>query len=138
YADTKLDAFATPIARAQISASLALYGDHARARHAFASALALAEGQGEPLPLPTASGSRLRDRAALMALATESRQYRPEMGQLLQGSLAGRRNMSTQEQAWTLLAARAVEEETSANLTVNGVAHTGNLALQLDGAEVLE
>ena len=31
YADTKLDAFATPIAKAQLAAALALLGDRARA-----------------------------------------------------------------------------------------------------------
>ena len=39
-ADAKLDALATPIAKAQIAAALALVGDRARAEHAYAAALA--------------------------------------------------------------------------------------------------
>ena len=39
YAETKLDAFATPLAKAQIGAALALYGDKARAEAVFRAAL---------------------------------------------------------------------------------------------------
>src|SRR5690606_28952996 len=42
YADTRLESFATVMARAQIGASLALYGDDQRASAAFASAYRLA------------------------------------------------------------------------------------------------
>ena len=40
YADTKLDAFATPIAKAQLAAALAMLGDRARAERIYAAALA--------------------------------------------------------------------------------------------------
>ena len=39
YAETKLDAFSTPLAKAQIGAALALYGDKARAEAVFRAAL---------------------------------------------------------------------------------------------------
>ena len=39
YAETKLDAFATPLAKAQIGAALALYGDKPRAEAVFRAAL---------------------------------------------------------------------------------------------------
>ena len=39
YAETKLDAFATPLAKAQIGAALALYGDKPRADAVFRAAL---------------------------------------------------------------------------------------------------
>ena len=38
-ADTKLDAFATPIAKAQLAAALAMLGDTARADRIYAAAL---------------------------------------------------------------------------------------------------
>jgi len=40
YADTKLDNLATPIAKAQIAAALALLGDRVRAERVYAAALA--------------------------------------------------------------------------------------------------
>jgi alpha-2-macroglobulin len=45
YADTPLDEFESPMARAQIGAALALYGDSERADRAFASALRKARGR---------------------------------------------------------------------------------------------
>ncbi len=41
YSDTKIDAFSTPIARAQLAAALAMLGDKERSALTFASALSL-------------------------------------------------------------------------------------------------
>ena len=46
YADTRLAEFETPIARAQLAAALALYGDAEWAKRAFASAYRL--GRADP------------------------------------------------------------------------------------------
>ena len=43
YADTKLEAFSSPMAVAQLAASLALYGDAQRAEATFQAALQLAQ-----------------------------------------------------------------------------------------------
>ena len=43
YADTKLEAFSSPLAVAQLGASLALYGDAQRSEATFAAALQLAK-----------------------------------------------------------------------------------------------
>src|SRR5690606_11591402 len=71
YADTKLADFATPMARAQLGASLALYGDTLRAEKAFRSALDLAKASAADLDRSD-YGSALRDGAALLALAAET------------------------------------------------------------------
>src|SRR5690606_28250288 len=74
HADTQLDAFASPMARAQIAASLSLYGDDQRADRAFASAwrLASSHASAEERLSRADFGSDLRDNAALLALAAET------------------------------------------------------------------
>ena len=47
-ADAKLDALATPIAKAQVAAALALVGDRARAERVYAAALAAIGPKPEP------------------------------------------------------------------------------------------
>lgn len=137
--DMRIDAFATPMSRAQIGASLALYGDSRRAEAAFASALQLAEQGGGVGPHRADYGSDLRDNAALLALAAESRQVRPAMTRLVADSLLGRRNTSTQEQAWMLLAARALESSDSTiELAINGKEHSGSYARRLEGSKLAE
>ena len=111
YAEAKLNAFATPLARAQLGAALALYGDRPRADRAFASALALLN-RGEPgLGWRRDYGSDLRDAAALLALAAESGTQAVDLKALAEhidhlGALDDR--LSTQEQAWLLVAAQAL------------------------------
>ena len=46
YTDSKLDAFATPLAKAQIGAAMALYGDRQRSQRAFAAATADLDHRG--------------------------------------------------------------------------------------------
>jgi uncharacterized protein YfaS (alpha-2-macroglobulin family) len=139
YADTKLDEFATPMARAQIAASLALYGDTLRAERAFRSALDLARA-GEADYYRSDYGSSLRDGAAILALAAETRPLPgmvPEMISYTAQARGQDRYLSTQEQAWMLLAARALAEGSNAvSLDVNGTAHTGNYATELDGKDL--
>ena len=122
YADEKADAFATPLAVAQLGAALALYGDQTRADRMFALAVRMVAGQtGRESHVWRADyGTRLRDRAGLLTLAAEAGSAAVDM-QMLAESLAGEGpHMSTQEQAWTLLAARALIDESSASgLTVN-------------------
>ena len=139
YADTKLGEFATPMARAQIGASLALYGDTLRAERAFRSALELAR-TGAPDHYRTDYGSALRDGAALLALAAETRPLpglMPELVSYAADVKALDRATSTQEQAWMLLAARALAQGSAAiEVEVNGEARRGGWSQRLDGAGI--
>jgi uncharacterized protein YfaS (alpha-2-macroglobulin family) len=123
-ADTKLDKIATPIAKAQLAAALALVGDRTRAERAYAAA---AESLA---PKPTLEfgrtdyGSSLRDAAALVSLASEGNAPRATLTQAVQRVEVARGltpYTSTQENAWMVLAARALAKEADTiSLTVNG------------------
>ncbi len=139
YVDTKLDDFATPLAHAQLGAALALYGDTLRAEKAFRSGLTLA--------LPTVDnyyrsdyGSELRDGAAMLALAAESRPLPAIVPELVSYASAVRERRqwtSTQEEAWMLMAARALAAGSDAiAIEVNGAAHRGGWSQRLTGDEI--
>ncbi len=140
YADTQIDRFATPLARAQVGAALALYGDRQRAERAFASALGLVQTQAPNLARSD-YGSKLRDGAAILALAAEMRPapgQLPEMVRAVAASDAPGRQQSTQEQAWLVLAARALAGGNAAiALDVEGNAHRGAFSRRLEGGEVI-
>ena len=111
YAEVKLEAFATPLARAQLGAALALYGDRPRAERAFASALARLDRGESGASWRTDYGSDLRDAAAMLALAAETGTQAVDLTALAKridqlGALDDR--LSTQEQAWLLVAAQAL------------------------------
>lgn len=130
-ADTKIREFATPLARAQLAAALALLGDRGRSQAAFASAVEqLRAGRDTGLSRPD-FGTRLRDGAGLMALASEAGLgpdlIRP-IGAIVAEERAPRRFTSTQENAWMILAAQAgVREAEGIALTVDGAPHRGSL-----------
>ena len=121
-ADTKLSNLATPIAKSQLAAALALVGDRTRAERVYAAALdALA-----PKPVLEFGrvdyGSALRDAAALVSLASEGNAPRATLTQAVQRVEVARGlspYTSTQENAWLVLAARALAKETLA-LDVDG------------------
>ncbi|MBB5047917.1 hypothetical protein HNR60_002674 [Rhodopseudomonas rhenobacensis] len=121
-ADTKLDNLATPIAKSQLAAALALVGDRPRAERVYAAAVqSLA-----PKPVIAFGrvdyGSALRDAAALVSLASEGNAPRATLTQAVQRVEAARGltpYTSTQENAWLVLAARALAKETMA-LDVDG------------------
>ncbi len=142
YSDTQINAFASPMARAQIAASMALYGDSPRAEQAFGSAFRLAGGR-EKIPMTRADyGSSLRDSAAMLALAAETRPVPglvPDMIKLVAASKIPGRATSTQETAWMLLAARAVKSGDEAILLdVNGEAHSGALGRIISGPDLMQ
>jgi alpha-2-macroglobulin len=114
FADTKLDAIATPIAKAQIAAALGMLGDRARAERVYAAALA------SLAPRPVLDygrsdyGSVLRDAAALVTLASEGAAPRATINGAVERVEAARGltpYTSTQENAWMVLAARALAKE---------------------------
>lgn len=123
YVDTRLDRFATPLAKAQLGAALAMLGDKVRAEAAFRSAIK--SYHFETLPLARKDyGSSLRDGAALVTLTSETGLVapdRPRLINVISEAYAQRTHTSTQEQAWMLLAAHALAKESkSANLLLNG------------------
>jgi uncharacterized protein YfaS (alpha-2-macroglobulin family) len=121
-ADTKLANLATPIAKSQLAAALALVGDKSRAERVYSAAL-------ESLaPKPVLEfgrvdyGSALRDAAALVSLASEGNAPRATLTQAVARVEVARGltpYTSTQENAWLVLASRALAKETM-SLDVNG------------------
>ncbi|WP_309083058.1 alpha-2-macroglobulin family protein [Chelativorans sp.] len=140
YVDTRLDEFATPLARAQLAAALALYGDVQRAETAFSSAFALAQSTPSGATARSDYGSPLRDGAAMLALAAESRpepMLVPRMISLVSDIRGRTEYLSTQDEAWMLLAARALREASGdIRLSVDGAAHAGPFARRLAGSEL--
>ncbi|SDY16895.1 hypothetical protein SAMN05421644_1351 [Allochromatium warmingii] len=140
YADTKRDAFATPLARAQLAAALALHGDRPRAEELFRNALDMLMQSREDRRWRVDYGSVLRDGAGLLTLAAESDAAAvnlPALAQRLQALWVGESYTSTQEQAWLLLAARALMESSAQpSLSVDGVAHLGLFQRHIDDAQL--
>lgn len=145
YADTRLDRFATPLAKAQLGAALAMYGDKTRAQTAFSSAMQmlakqnLSDARGD-------YGTSLRDGAAALTLVAESRaapHLVPQLMDVVSSAISGSTNTTTQENAWMLLAAKSLlDEAESVSLSVNGVAKKGSViralpASALNGAPIL-
>jgi uncharacterized protein YfaS (alpha-2-macroglobulin family) len=131
YADTKIGDFATPIAKAQIAAALAMLGDRNRADHAYTAAL---DALG-PQPKPALNvgredyGSQLRDAAALVTLASEGRAPQATIDNAVLRIDSARQTFSatsTQEDAWMVLAARALAKELAAiSLDIGGKRRQG-------------
>jgi len=124
-ADTKLNNLATPIAKAQLAAALALVGDKVRAERVYAAAF------DSLAPKPVLEfgrvdyGSALRDAAALVSLASEGNAPRATLTQAVVRVEAARGltpYTSTQENAWLVLASRALSKET--------------MSLEIDGAPI--
>lgn len=129
FADVKLADFATPIAKAQIAAALSMVGDKERADRAYLAALEALEPQPK-LDLGRADfGSALRDAAALVTLASEGRAPQKTIDDAVLRVDAARKlfdNTSTQEDAWLVLAARALSKQLNAiSLTANGETRQG-------------
>src|SRR5690606_10334790 len=129
YADTRLEAFSSPMAVAQLGAALALYGDAQRSERTFQAALRLAESMTEYDWYRADYGSKLRDGAAMLALAAESKpapSVVPELVEYVTAQRAAKRWTSTQDEAWMLLAARALTKGNgSIRLSVDGQDHSG-------------
>ncbi len=140
YSDTQLDNFASPMAMAQIAAALALYGDNERSDRVFNAALARAVASTNHDLSRSDYGSRLRDSAAILALAAEKKPQPPVLPALIRLVSAARADathLSTQDQAWMLLAARGLNQDNaSIDLAVNGAEHRGAFAQRLDGRQL--
>ncbi|WP_243611707.1 alpha-2-macroglobulin family protein [Shimia aestuarii] len=124
YADVKAEAFATPLAAAQIGAALAFYGDQTRADRMFDIASRLMDGRMQDASKPlwrVDYGTNLRDTAGLLTLAVEAGSARIDRDRLSARIGNADRSLSTQESVWSLMAANAlIEDSASGALTVNG------------------
>ncbi|BCH23999.1 alpha-2-macroglobulin family protein [Mesorhizobium sp. L-8-3] len=141
YADTRIEAFSSPMAVAHLAASLALYGDAQRAERAFQAALTLAKNTAEYDYYRSDYGSKLRDGAAMLALAAESSPMPSSIAEMVEYVSAERgkaRWTSTQDNAWMLLAARALVAGNDAiRLEVNGAPHSGSYSTRVTGEELV-
>ena len=124
YAESEIGNFSTPMSRAQLGASLALYGDQPGAERAFGSAFELAKATPSNSGSRSDYGSALRDGAAMLALAAESQPAISSVKDMIPYLAAVRKGVkwtSTQDEAWMLLAARALAQSNQAiDIDVNG------------------
>jgi uncharacterized protein YfaS (alpha-2-macroglobulin family) len=130
-ADVKLADVATPIGKAQIAAALSMLGDKARADRVYLAALESIAPQ-PTLDLGRADfGSALRDAAALVTLASEGRAPQKTIDDAVARVDSARTlsvATSTQEDAWLVLAARALAKQLNAiSLTIAGETRQGAL-----------
>lgn len=134
YADVKADAFSTPLALAQLGAALASYGDQTRADRMFAAAGRLTGVSEEERHVWRADyGTQLRDRAAVLTLAVEAGSRAIDTATLVDSVVGAGPVMSTQEQVWTLMAARAlINDSSAASLELNGTAVSGPFVRKVD------
>ncbi|SJZ70152.1 MG2 domain-containing protein [Consotaella salsifontis] len=136
-ADNQSEALPTPLSKAQIGAALALYGDRLRAETLFRESL----GDNRRLPEGALGdyGTVLRDEAAVLTLGLETKVPGVVFDGLVQKINQRReeqRRTSTQEDAWSLLAAHALLESNPPKLTVAGKPHDGPFARSFDAVDV--
>ena len=144
YADTMLGDFPTPLSKAHLAAALSLYGDSERANAVFLDAAGMSErARLTPVSFSRSDyGSALRDAAGVLALAAESRPVPPVvpiLAKVVADEWKAKQTLSTQEQTWMLLAARALQQDDKGlKLEVNGAEKTGAYAATIPGDALLE
>jgi alpha-2-macroglobulin len=141
YAETKIDSFPSPLARAQLAAALALYGDKPRAAATMDAAYAALKSRAKDEDwLRLDYGSNLRDTAALLTLALEidpASPHVPKLSAALVRFQQGARWTSTQEDAWMLLAARALISSADApKIEIAGKAFEGDYVKKFTEADL--
>jgi len=134
YADVKGDAFTTPLGAAQVGAALAAYGDQTRADAMFNRAARLLATKPDTNLWRADYGTQLRDTAAVLALATEAGSQVVNAVGLTDDIATHTGAMSTQEAAWSLLAAHAlIKDPEQSGLRVNGAPVDGPFVQVLKG-----
>lgn len=139
YAMAKGGDFTTPMAKAQLGAALAHYGETALADEMFRAALLqVSTDRSEARGWRLDYGSDLRDGAAVVALAAEVRSTAIGDPQRLANALARRQRdwTSPQEKAWLLMAAHALAESGAQGLRIDGEPAADGTALQFEAAEI--
>ena len=136
YSDEKADAFASPLALAQLGAALANYGDPTRADAMFRRAgteLAKTLTTKENLLWRMDFGTNQRDAAAVLALATEAGSNAIDREGIARVVANRGAQVSTQEAVWTLLAANAMLQDIrDTGVTIDGQIPTGPLVRVAD------
>lgn len=123
--DVMAQHFQAALPSAHLGAAFMLMGDTPRAKAAFARAFASTDlSQPADQPGVRNYGTRLRDLAAAVALAAETNlpgfDAAPLVAILREGQLA-RPHLSTQEEAWLIMAARALSaDKDTLSITVDG------------------
>ncbi|MEQ1716492.1 MAG: alpha-2-macroglobulin [Hyphomicrobium sp.] len=140
YADERIERFTTVLSKAQIGAALSMMGDKERAERVFATALAAMTAAAADNGYRADYGSTLRDGAALITLAAETgiaKADTPKLATVIAKAYETRSNTSTQEQAWMLLAAKALNDETKGTkLAIDGAPVSGPILKGLSAAEL--
>jgi uncharacterized protein YfaS (alpha-2-macroglobulin family) len=141
YADTLIDQFPTPLAKAHIAAALSLYGDVQRSERIFSAALSMSSMTVNVSLARSDYGSSLRDGAAVLALAAESRPQPaiiPELAKMVAREWEHSSYTSTQEQTWLLLAARALKNaDSDVRVAINGALKSGGYQSRMTGEELI-
>jgi len=142
FVNAQLDKFVSPLAKAQLAASLGFYGEKLPSEMAFKAAFNALDNK---LPKGFSRddyGTSLRDRAAILALAAEAKpamSFVSQMVPMVSKARLGKRYTSTQENAWLLLAARALYADSDKiSLEIDGVEHKGNLSRKLTPQDVAD
>ncbi|MHA1547924.1 MAG: alpha-2-macroglobulin family protein, partial [Alphaproteobacteria bacterium] len=141
YANARLANLATPMAKAQIGAALGFYGDMIEADNFLQVALAdfdIDGGSGNRLDF----GSRTRDGAAVLTLASEAGASAADLARMTEfvaAQWSEPTRLSTQEQAWSLLAANALMRGSGRpNLSFNGERHEGALFTKMSADDLID
>ena len=120
FNDTQMTRLPTQLAKAQLAAALAAYGDAPRAAAAYAAALAPPPKRNPALRYVD-YGSELRDSAGALAFAATDPVSQPRLTAIMDRIaelFAHANRTSTQEQAWLLLAAEAAAKLTGDKMTI--------------------
>ena len=119
-----------PSRAGQIAAALALLGDRGRSQAAFAAAVQRLRDTRDDGAYRPDYGSRLRDGAGLLALASETNAVRDAIlpiSRVVEEEHSLVRRTSTQENAWMVLAAQALLNDANAiTLAVDGAEQKGS------------
>jgi uncharacterized protein YfaS (alpha-2-macroglobulin family) len=137
-ADAKINDLKTATAKAEIGAALAMLGDRIRAEKVFDIALNSLGKEPKIEIGRTDYGSPLRDAAVLVTLAAEGDAAKPILVNATERVDAARnlvQRTSTQEDAWLVLAARALGKQ-NVSLTVNDGGQQGPLYRDFDEDEL--
>ena len=139
---TQLDAFYTPMARAQLGAALASLGATQDAARVFTKALDGLKDQNGWSYSEADFGSLLRDSAGFVALAAESKAVPGLIGQaasVMQRAYDNAGYTSTQDKSWLVRAGALLQQDDKGmRLALNGVAHQGAYQARLSAAELAQ
>ncbi len=138
-AGERLDALATPLAKAQLGAALALLGDRGRSATVFTAATTALADETDARTYRDDYGSKLRDAAAVLTLATDAGldQAATRAGDVLASAQRSPYPRNTQEQAWLVMAAQALARQAQGiALDVDGTRHAGPLYRDLSSARL--